>query len=229
MQTKLTTFQSPRFIGRLVLADIEFIDSLEKIDQFAQNNGLEIFITSSARQQGVPIGGAIVRPASRSNHLVGHGIDMNIQLNGTLFNGSRLGNFSSLPPEIKAFITSIRNDPGLRWGGDFNDPVHIDDGLNLRAPSTWDTKFPIIQAELINLSESNSNPGEQRILRLTSPLMKGNDVLAVQKALIKLGFNIDDDGKFGSDTDAAVTEFQKSRGLEPDGRVGKNTREALGL
>jgi hypothetical protein len=232
MATKLETFTSPHFIGKIVLADVEFLDSLQKIDQFAQANGLKIEVTSSARQQGVPINGAIVLPASRSNHLVGHGIDMNIRLQGKLYNSSALGKFGSLPTEIKQFITSVRQDPIIRWGGDFTpsaDPVHLDDGLNVREPATWKEKFPIIQFALIALSQPNNPPGQPRLLQLTKPLLKGDDVLVLQQALIKLGFDIQDDGTFGSDTDAAVTALQQSKGLTPDGIVGSETRKVLGI
>jgi Putative peptidoglycan binding domain len=231
MATKLVTFTSPRFTNKIVLADVEFIDSLQKIDQFAQANGLEIFVTSSARQQGVPIGGAIVLPASRSNHLVGHGIDMNIMLGGTLFNSDALGNFNTLPTAIQQFITSVRNDPIIRWGGDFDpsDPVHLDDGLNIREPATWKAKFQIIQFALIALSQPNAQPGQPRLLQLTKPLMQGDDVIDVQRALIKVGFNINDDGFFGNDTDTAITAFQQNNGLTPDGIVGSSTRKALGI
>lgn len=156
---------------------------------------------------------------------------MNIILRGKLFNGDDLSNdnFSNLPSEIQNFIQGIRNDAVLRWGGDFDDPVHIDDGLNINEPATWDAKFPIIQAELIALSQPNTLPGEPKLLQLTDPLMKGKDVLAVQQKLIQLGFNIDDDGKFGPNTDAAVTAFQEKNSLTPDGIVGDKTRKALGL
>jgi Putative peptidoglycan binding domain len=229
MATKLETFTSPRFTGKIVLADVEFLDSLQKIDQFAQANGLEIFVTSSARQQGVSLKGAILPPASRSNHLIGHGIDMNIMLGGKLYNSDALGDFNTLPTAIKKFITSIKNDPIMRWGGDFNDPVHIDDGLNIREPATWKEKFPIIQSALIALSQPNVQPGQPRILQLTKPFLRGNDVLILQQALIKLGFDIEDDSIFGPTTDVAVTAFQKSKGLTPDGIVGKQTRDALGI
>ncbi|MCC5634839.1 peptidoglycan-binding protein [Nostoc sp. CHAB 5844] len=233
MVTKLEAFKSPRFIGKPVLADIEFFDSLEKIDQFATDAGIKIFITSSTRLQGGVISGAVVRPASRSNHLVGHGIDMNISLGEKLFNSDALdkSNLKNLPKGIQNFIQSIRNDPILRWGGDFTpaDSVHIDDGLNLRDAATWDVKFPIIQSEMRALSQPNSISGQPRLLFLTEPPMHGDDVLAVQKALIQRGFNLKADSIFGAATDNAVTAFQEKQGLTADGIVGSGTRKALGL
>jgi hypothetical protein len=233
MVTKLEAFKSPRFIGKPVLADIEFFDSLEKIDQFATDAGIKIFITSSTRLQGGVISGAIVRPASRSNHLVGHGIDMNIMLEEKLFNSDALNknNLKNLPQAIQNFIQNIRKDTTLRWGGDFTPPdsVHIDDGLNVRDSATWDAKFPIIQSEMRALSQPNFAPAPFRLLFLTEPLMQGDDVLAVQKALIQKGFNLKADGIFGPATDNAVTAFQNKQGLTPDGIVGPGTRKALGL
>lgn len=52
----------------------------------------------------------------------------------------------------------------------------------------------------------------------------------IQQYLKDLGYNIGDagaDGVFGSDTEAAVKQFQKDRGLAVDGAVGKNTYAAL--
>ena len=59
------------------------------------------------------------------------------------------------------------------------------------------------------------------ILKLGS---KGDNVKLLQQAL-----NIKVDGNFGKATETAVKEFQKSRGLRSDGRVGPVTWEALGL
>lgn len=43
MVTRLEAFKSPRFIGKPILADVEFFDSLEKIDQFAADTDKKIF------------------------------------------------------------------------------------------------------------------------------------------------------------------------------------------
>jgi len=50
----------------------------------------------------------------------------------------------------------------------------------------------------------------------------GDAVKALQRFL-----RIEDDGKFGPATKAAVIKFQKDRGLKPDGIVGKNTVGAI--
>jgi hypothetical protein len=232
MPTQLITFTTPRFTNKVIKADIDFQDSLEKIDRLAEENNLIIFVTSSARASSDPITGAIVRPASRSNHLIGHAIDMNIQLDGGFFNSKALSrkNFSKLPKPIQTFLDRIESDPILRWGGKFTeeDPVHIDDGLNITNATLWDEKFPIIQAQL--RGDTGGSP-ELRELSLTNPRMKGKDVEAVQTALKnKFGFSdLVVDGDFGENTRDAVIAFQSARGLRADGIVGAQTREKLGI
>lgn len=234
MATELKTFIGSQFIGKPVLADIEFIPHLEKINDFAATNGLEIYVTSSARPWGVPVGGAIIRPAKMSNHLIGHAIDMNIQIGRQLFTSNKLKNFNLLPPAIQAFFTAIRNHPVLHWGAGFGDPVHIDDRLNKNDPNTWKQKFPIIQSELTGLTQPGIRTvNSPKLLFLTTPLMEGDDVKAVQKKLIEKGFDVGitgADGFFGQATANAVIKFQDKEDLEPiDGIVGDTTRKALGL
>ncbi|MCF4966902.1 peptidoglycan-binding protein [Nostoc sp. CMAA1605] len=234
MTTELKTFIGSQFIGKPVLADIEFIPHLEKINDFADTNGLNIFVTSSTRAWNVPVGGAVFTPAKMSNHFIGHAIDMNIKIGGKLFNSDALSNFDSLPPAIQAFITAIRKHPVLRWGGDFGDPVHIDDGLNINIPDIWKQKFPIIQSELNGLTQPGIRTEiSPRLLFLTTPLMQGDDVKAIQKKLIEKGFDLGTsgaDGFFGQTTANAVIKFQEKEDLEPiDGIVGEKTKKALGL
>lgn len=56
---------------------------------------------------------------------------------------------------------------------------------------------------------------------------QGSDVAEIQSALVNQGYDITADGDFGPATQAAVTAFQKSRGLEADGMVGSSTYQAL--
>ena len=63
------------------------------------------------------------------------------------------------------------------------------------------------------------------IFRLTSPIMKGDQVLKIQKALQAAGFNPGTlDGEFGPHTSSAV---QHENGLTPDGEVGPATAQVL--
>ena len=56
---------------------------------------------------------------------------------------------------------------------------------------------------------------------------RGEDVVLVQRALIKHGYAVAHDGIFGNNTKTAVVKFQSSKGLVPDGIVGNDTYDAL--
>ena len=81
----------------------------------------------------------------------------------------------------------------------------------------------------------NPYPVPTRTIKLTEPMMKGDDVRWVQYHLIRLGFlsaknsngesNID--GVYGKATRAAVMAAQKHYGIEVDGIVGADTRRAI--
>lgn len=75
-----------------------------------------------------------------------------------------------------------------------------------------------------NIPMLGSSAGIARMLFLTTPMLRGADVTAVQR---KLGIGAD--GWFGPQTDAAVRAFQRNHGLVSDGVVGPITRHALGL
>jgi len=138
-------YQNSQFIGKALFADVDFFPALERLNQFAKECNVSIYVTSSAREPNRQVSGAIVKPATRSNHMIGHAIDMNLQSASGFFNSKKLkkANFSKLPAEIKGFLQMVRDDSQLRWGGDFGkeDPVHIDDNLNNRDPELWDKKL----------------------------------------------------------------------------------------
>jgi hypothetical protein len=68
-----------------------------------------------------------------------------------------------------------------------------------------------------------------RALSYRLPLLRGEDVLALQLRLRELGYTMlsQPDGLFGAQTEAAVKAFQQSRGLKVDGIVGPITWTAL--
>lgn len=141
----LDVFTHPHFVGKEVISDREFFPLLDRLAEFAGDCDVSIHVTSSIREPERRVNGAIVPPASRSNHLVGHAIDMNVRTASELFNSAKLrkSKLRALPRNVRRFIQLVRDDPVLRWGGDFSreDPVHIDDGLNIRDPDRWDAKL----------------------------------------------------------------------------------------
>ena len=67
-----------------------------------------------------------------------------------------------------------------------------------------------------------------RLLKRTSPMMRGDDVKALQEQLNQLGYNCGAvDGIFGDKTKAGVIAFQTAAGVKVDGIVGPITQGAL--
>ena len=104
------------------------------------------------------------------------------------------------PDEIRSF----QQERGLHVTGELNDQT-------IRA-----------------LDESRWKLGDRSLYLQASPLMRGDDVAALQSRLTEMGFNCGRvDGIFGEMTEAAVKEFQKSVGVKVDGKCGPATIIAL--
>ncbi|WP_452602375.1 M15 family metallopeptidase [Pontimicrobium sp. MEBiC06410] len=144
-KSPLVLYQGSRFIGKPCRADVEFVTALEKVNTYAKQADVYIYVTSSFRTT-TNVQGAIVKPATFSNHLAGHGIDMNVKYGNKLANSKVLTKYPNVPAPVKQFLTAIINDAGLRWGGKFNtkDPVHIDDHLN-KNRSEWEKRYKAMQ------------------------------------------------------------------------------------
>ena len=77
-----------------------------------------------------------------------------------------------------------------------------------------------------------------RVLKLTNPMQKGDDVKELQKRIYDYGIRAVElnggtkklvaDGTFGSISEVAVKLYQKAVGLTVDGKAGKNTITKLG-
>ncbi len=142
---RLRTYSNSRFIGETLRVDADFFPALDRLNVYAEDCGVEIYVTSSIREPRQKLRGTIVPPASRSNHLVGHALDVNLKSKSGFFNSRKLAkkHFGKLPKEIRRFIGKVRKDAELRWGGDFRpeDPVHIDDGLYQADAALWKRKL----------------------------------------------------------------------------------------
>ena len=100
--------------------------------------------------------------------------------------------------------------------------------------SAWDLPLPLTvrgifidEAALSGDARASAIDPEERILKLTRPMMRGDDVRALQTALEAKNIAVDIDGIFGSGTEQAVIRFQIQAGLTVDGIVGPATWAAL--
>ena len=87
-------------------------------------------------------------------------------------------------------------------------------------PATWNALF--------SSSSTSTGSSYTRLLKVTSPLMYGEDIKAVQNKLNSLGHNCGTaDGYYGNATKSAVVSFQSAKGIDTDGVVGPTTWNAL--
>src|SRR5262245_9601012 len=111
---------------------------------------------------------------------------------------------------------------------------------NLIQLQQWDLSLPLSTRGVTITSEVLAAPDEPvvvarapephttgRILQLTRPYMRGDDVRDLQQALRNSGFSGDIDGTFGPLTDVLVKQFQRKRNLVADGIVGPSAGEEL--
>jgi len=78
------------------------------------------------------------------------------------------------------------------------------------------------------LVESGYSLGD-RLLYLRRPMLRGDDVLELQRALNGLGFDAGrEDGILGEETRGALAEFQRDAGIAADGICGPATIGTLG-
>lgn len=140
------------------------------------------------------------------------------------------GNFQKAQANAKELVRYLmqkwnipleRVVPHKHWSGK-NCPRHILSNwkqwvLSIPSPPTDQAKVSKPSVELPYM-ETNFT----RNLKVTRPMMKGNDIRKVQ---YRLGAVVD--GYYGSETRAKVIAFQRSRNLIPDGIVGQLTWRAL--
>jgi len=120
-------YKNSQFIGKKAFVHPNFNKHLDKINELARSLGIELYITSSFRTSSNSSASQVI-PATRSKHLIGYAIDVNLKLKDKFYNSKLLLKYpNELPEAIIKFIQSVIDDPFLEWGGQFQvkDPVHI--------------------------------------------------------------------------------------------------------
>jgi N-acetylmuramoyl-L-alanine amidase len=78
------------------------------------------------------------------------------------------------------------------------------------------------------LDEARWRLGDRILTHLPGNLVAGDDVYALQRRLLDLGFTVGRvDGYFGPETESGLREFQRNFGVPPDGTCGPATFKAL--
>lgn len=78
------------------------------------------------------------------------------------------------------------------------------------------------------LDEARWNLGDRILTHLPGNLMAGDDVFALQRRLLELGFKVGRvDGYFGAETEAGLRDFQRNVGIPADGTCGPFTLKQL--
>ncbi|RNM12583.1 N-acetylmuramoyl-L-alanine amidase [Nocardioides pocheonensis] len=78
------------------------------------------------------------------------------------------------------------------------------------------------------LDEARWSLGDRILTHLPGNLMAGDDVFALQRRLLELGFKVGRvDGYFGPQTEAALRDFQRNFGIPADGTCGPASLKAL--
>jgi hypothetical protein len=93
---------------------------------------------------------------------------------------------------------------------------------------TVTTVVPVIAPTIPTISNNSQTSNITRILKLTKPQMKGDDVKTLQNYLNTHLYNCGiADGIFGNLTKQAVIKFQLANQLTPDGIVGPLTKSKM--
>lgn len=128
---------------------------------------------------------------------------------------------------VTADALNIRKGPGtnydvagcIRDKGSYTIVDEQDGWGRLKSGAGW-----ISLAYTTKAGDAGTKPELTRILKLTSPNMRGEDVRWAQERLNELGYNCGKaDGIFGTGTDKAVKAFQRANGLSQDGDIGPKT------
>lgn len=139
--------------GELVVSSV-MVAFLKQANEKAKDLSLNINLNQTMRVNGIKISSAVVTPASKSQHLIGHAIDCNI-VDGDNWNSSKTFKEKKESENAKKFIAAMK-EKGMRWGGNFSkvDTPHFDKQV-LSSSFDYDCKYFFNQ---IMISEKQNIP-----------------------------------------------------------------------
>jgi len=153
----IQVYKHPLLTGNACMAHDDFIPAMDMFVAFLEASGCKAHINCSYDPNHLsltPAQGAVVKPASHGDHLVGCALDANlIDKTGKTWSSHDMEVFAPESPNYKPatpgngvieFINMVRNSKVLRWGGDFHhnpDTIHFDNALYIRNPERWNQIF----------------------------------------------------------------------------------------
>lgn len=185
-------------------------------------NGIDVLIYETIRSVETQRAN-VAKGASqtmKSYHIVGQALDF-VPVKGkkALWNGYGSAAAKKAIAKAKAL--------GFEWGGDwsgFVDKPHLQYNYKGYGTDTFKTKGDAISLTVTTTTaaKTSATTDNKAIVPYPGKLIKkgsaGKDVERIQRAV---GVKVD--GDFGPATEKAVKAYQKRKGLEVDGIVGKNT------
>lgn len=117
-------YPSPGVDNMLVHQD--FAPWIRAMNVAAKASSVMLRINQAFRAQNLPVSGAVVPPASKSQHLIGCAVDLNI-VDGDTVNTTAMFLAGTQSQGANDFVAAAKT-LGMRWGGDFSpkDPPHFD-------------------------------------------------------------------------------------------------------
>ena len=118
-------------------------------NRLAGQHSVKLVLNQSVRVAGQHVSGAVVTPATRSQHLIGHAIDCNI-VDGSRWNNSADFLNRRQSAAADAFISNMKA-AGFRWGGEFSNPdtPHFDKQVAPHS-ETYNYKYYFNQRSISN-------------------------------------------------------------------------------